>query len=249
MTPLITLEDVSFSYGGPLVLDHVTLTIYQGEFLGIVGPNGSGKSTLLKMILGLLAPTEGRVEVLGRPPAQSRTAIGYVPQFARFPRTFPITVEQTVLMGRLGKTRAIGPYRKLDKDIAGRVMDEAEILDLRHRPIGTLSGGQLERVLIARALACEPDMLLLDEPTASVDVRVEENIFGLLQRLNATVTIVVVSHDIGFISQYIERVACLNRTLVCHPTSAITGELIAQLYGAPVRAIAHNHEQDGSRRG
>lgn len=239
MSPVITLENVSFSYGGPLVLDHVSLAIERGEFLGIVGPNGGGKSTLLKLILGLLAPDEGRVRVLGGTPAQARRALGYVPQFSAFPRDFPINVEQTVLLGRLGKTRLFAGYRRADHAAARMAMEETQIWDLRGRVLGTLSGGQLQRVLIARALAAEPEILVLDEPTANIDLRVEVDIFDLLRQLNARMTIVLVSHDIGFISQYVTRVACLNRTLLCHGTSEISGEVIEQLYGAPVRMIRH----------
>ena len=238
-TPVITLEDVSFSYGGPLVLEHVNLSVERGEFLGLVGPNGGGKSTLLKIVLGLLEPGAGRVSVLGRRPAEARQSIGYVPQFATFPRHFPVSVEDTVLLGRLGKTRAILGYRKADKEVAQRVMAETEIADLCKRPIGTLSGGQVQRVLIARALASEPEILILDEPTSNIDMRAETDIFDLLKTLNARMTIVVVSHDIGFISQYVSLIACLNRTLLCHTSSPITGEVIERLYGAPVQMIHH----------
>jgi zinc transport system ATP-binding protein len=239
--PVITLEDVSFSYGGPLVLEHVNLSVEQGDFLGLVGPNGGGKSTLLKIVLGLLEPGAGRVSVLGRRPVEARQSIGYVPQFATFPRHFPVSVEETVLLGRLGKTRPILGYRKSDKEVVKRTMAETEIADLRTRPIGALSGGQVQRVMIARALASEPEILILDEPTSNIDMRAETDIFDLLKRLNARMTIVIVSHDIGFISQYVSLIACLNRTLLCHTSSPITGEVIEQLYGAPVRMIHHTH--------
>jgi zinc transport system ATP-binding protein len=238
-TSVITLEDVSFSYGGPLVLERVTMSVERGAFLGLVGPNGGGKSTLLKIVLGLLEPGRGRVSVLGRRPVEARQSIGYVPQFATFPRHFPVSVEETVLLGRLGKTRSILGYRKADKDIVQRTMAKTEIADLCHRPIGSLSGGQVQRVLIARALASEPEVLILDEPTANIDMRAESDIFDLLKTLNARMTIVIVSHDIGFISRYVSLIACLNRTLLCHTSSPVTGEVIDRLYGAPVQAIHH----------
>jgi zinc transport system ATP-binding protein len=239
--PVITLEDVSFSYAGPRVLEQVNLSVEQGEFLGLVGPNGGGKSTLLKIVLGLLEPTTGRVTVLGHRPVEARQAIGYVPQFATFPRDFPVSVEETVLLGRLGKTRSILGYRRLDKEVARRTMAETEITDLRTRPIGALSGGQLQRVLIARALAIEPEILILDEPTSNIDMRAETDIFDLLKTLNARMTIVIVSHDIGFISQYVSLIACLNHTLLCHTSSPVSGEIIKQLYGAPVQMIHHTY--------
>lgn len=237
--PLIVLDRVSFAYDGVTVLDDVSLAVEEGEFLGLVGPNGGGKSTLLRIVLGLLEPCAGTVRVLGVPPQRARGAIGYVPQFAAFRRDFPVSVEEAVLLGRLGKTRALTGYDAADRVVARRAMEETGIAQLRARPIGTLSGGELQRMLIARALACEPRILLLDEPTANIDMRAEVDIFDLLKALNARMTIVVVSHDIGFISQYVTRVACLNRTLLCHTAAAITGELIQQLYGAPVRMIRH----------
>ncbi|NNG15188.1 MAG: ABC transporter ATP-binding protein, partial [Gemmatimonadales bacterium] len=230
MSHAIELGKVSFSYGGPLVLEDIDLDIEEGEFLGLVGPNASGKSTLLKVILGLHRPTAGQVRVFGRNPSEARHTIGYVPQFATFRRDFPISVNDMVLLGRLGATRVMGGYRADDRRKAERAMREAQVWDVRSRPIGTLSGGQLQRALVARALVSDPRLLILDEPTANIDVLAEEDIFQLFRQLNERMTIIVVSHDIGFISQYVQRVACLNRTLVCPQTGDITGEVIAQLY-------------------
>jgi len=245
MSPIIELRGVSFRYGRRLILEDIDLRVEAGEFLGLVGPNGGGKSTLLKIILGLLPPSRGRVEVLGRPPEEGRRELGYVPQFALFPRDFPITVLDAVLLGRLGKTRWIGPWRRSDREIAQRVLKECEIAHLAGRSLDTLSGGQMQRVLVARALASEPWILLLDEPTANVDLRGEKDIFDLFRALNERMTIVVVSHDIAFISEYVGRVACLNRTLVCHRAADISGDLVQELYGAPVRAIHHDHHGRG----
>ncbi len=241
MSGAVELQRVSFSYGGPLVLEDIDLVVEEGEFLGLVGPNASGKSTLLKVMLGLLRPSAGRVRIFGRHPADSRHAIGYVPQFATFRRDFPILVQDMVLLGRLGTTRAVGGYGAEDRTAAERAMRETQVWDVRAAPIGTLSGGQLQRALVARALVSNPKLLILDEPTSNIDVLAEADIFQLFRALNERMTIVVVSHDVGFITQYVHRVACLNRTLVCHPTGAITGEVIAQLYGTPVRLIDHGH--------
>ncbi|CAB1276695.1 metal ABC transporter ATP-binding protein [Candidatus Nitrosacidococcus tergens] len=237
----ISIRDICFSYNGPLVLDHINLEIYSGEFLGIIGPNGGGKSTLLKIILGLLTPLSGYISVLGLPPKKGKLTIGYVPQHNSFIDNFPITVESVVLQGRLGKTRIIGNYTQKDREIAQQVMAQVEILGLSKRPLSDLSGGQHQRVLIARALTTEPEILILDEPTAHVDVRLEKDFFRLLQTLNKKMTIIVVSHDIGFISRYVNRVACLNQTLVCHETATISGKIIDQLYGTKVRIIDHIH--------
>lgn len=239
--PVIEIENVSFAYKVEPVLQEISLTIERGEFIGLVGPNGGGKSTLLKLILGLLHANKGRIKVLGRPPKKGRKKIGYVPQYTTFKREFPITVEDTVLLGLLGKSHTIFGYSNEERELADHAMREAQIENLKHRQLNTLSGGQFQRVLIARALISSPEILILDEPTANIDLRVEENIFDLLKALNQRSTIIVVSHDIGFISEYVNRVACLNKTLICHETSAITGDMIETMYGAPVHMIHHAH--------
>lgn len=241
MSVVVSLEDVTFSYSGPKVLDKVSLQVRENEFLGLVGPNAGGKSTLLKIMLGLLKPLAGRVRVLGEKPEKSCTQVGYVPQYPLFSREFPITVEQTVLMGRLGVSGLFGGYRRRDREVAQRAMLETEIINLASRQLCTLSGGQLQRVLMARALACEPLILMLDEPTANIDMRIETEIFDLLKKLSRRMTIIVVSHDVGFISGYVGRVACLNRTLVCHPTASIDGDTIRSLYQADVKMVEHHH--------
>ncbi|NCA69158.1 MAG: ABC transporter ATP-binding protein [Sphingobacteriia bacterium] len=244
--PVIRIQDLSFSYGEALVLEHVDLSIHAGEFVGLVGPNAGGKSTLLKLILGLLEPQRGLIQVLGRTPRLAARQIGYVPQFPTFARDFPIAVEQVVLTGRLGLGPMPGWYRSADHAAARRALAEVEALDLAARRIGTLSGGQMQRVLLARALVAEPRILILDEPTANIDQRMEGDIFDLLARLNARLTILVVSHDIAFISGYVGRVACLNRTLVCHGTDRVDGDLVHRLYGENVRRVAHEGADAGS---
>jgi len=241
MSNVIEIDDVSFAYAGVPVLEHISLEIPEQQFLGIVGPNAGGKSTLLKIILGLLKPQRGSIKVLGKSPKKARSDLGYVPQYPAFARDFPVTVEQVVLMGRLGQGRIIGGYSRNDKAVCQRVMQETEVINLSQRRIDRLSGGQLQRVLVARALACEPRILLLDEPTANIDMRVENELFDLLKILNKRMTILVVSHDIAFISGYVQRVACLNRTLICHHTENIDGQVIQDLYDGDVRMVAHKH--------
>jgi zinc transport system ATP-binding protein len=246
---VIEVQGVTFSYGAAPVLEQVDLQVSDGEFLGIVGPNAGGKSTLLKLILGLLVPQSGRIRVLGRPAQESTRLLGYVPQYPSFPRDFPITVEQAVLQGRLGWRQrhgwlaalTPGRYGRTDRLAAQQSLVEVEAEDLAHRQIGSLSGGQLQRVLLARTLVGEPRVLILDEPTANIDQRLEGEIFDLLKRLNARMTILVVSHDVAFISSYVKRVACVSRTLVCHRTDAIDGQIIQDLYGERVRMVAHRH--------
>ncbi len=236
----VEITKLSFAYGGPPVLEDVNLEVGEGEFLGVVGPNGGGKSTLLKLILGLLAPDSGNLKVFGENPKKSRRRIGYVPQFSEFRRDFPISVRDVVLMGRLSGRMRPGPYSAVDRRAAVTAMKGARILDLKDRRLAELSGGQLQRVLIARALATDPDMLLLDEPTASIDSSIEESIFELLRDLNKRMTIMLVSHDVGFISRYVTRVACLNRGLVCHTTSELSAKGLEDVYGSPVQLIDHH---------
>lgn len=239
---VIDLQDVWYRYEtGPAVLEGVNLRVPDGEFLGVVGPNAGGKSTLLKIILGVYQPFRGRVTVLGDTPRRARRRIGYVPQYPTFSREFPTDVMHAVLMGRLGLARGLGGYSETDRARAREAMAETEIASLADRNINTLSGGQLQRVLVARALVCEPRILLLDEPTSNIDQRVETDIFDFLREFNKRMTIVVVSHDIGFISRYVQRVACLNKTLICHDTADIDGKTIQQLYDTDVQMVAHRH--------
>lgn len=240
--PAIVLDNVCFRFGeGPPVLENVTITIPEREFIGVVGPNAGGKSTLLKIVLGLYQPDRGRVRVLGDSPLKARQRIGYVPQYPTFSRDFPTDVMHAVLMGRLGLTRGFGGYTDLDRASAMSAMEETEIVDLAGRRIDTLSGGQMQRLLVARALVCDPQILLLDEPTSNIDQRLETDIFDYLKEFNQRMTIVVVSHDIGFISKYVNRVACLNKTLICHDTADIDGQTIQDLYGSDVQMVAHSH--------
>jgi zinc transport system ATP-binding protein len=239
---VVEVDHIDFAYDGTLVLEDITLTVQEGDFLGVVGPNGSGKTTLLKIILGLVHPTRGKVRVFGDSPERGRRFIGYVPQHANLDTTFPISVTDVVLIGRLGQAPVLGRYRKIDREAAEEAMHEAEIYDLRNRRFGKLSGGQQQRVLMARALVGKPQLLLLDEPTASIDGRVEQDIYDLLKKLNQKVTIVLVSHDLGFISTYVNRVACVNRRLVCNPTEKITGDVIEACYSGPVHMLKHTCE-------
>jgi len=241
MAPIISFRDVSYAYGRAKVLEGINLDIEAEEFFGIIGPNAAGKSTLLKLMLGILQADEGEIRVTGRGPAEARGRIGYVPQYPSFPRDFPITVVDVVLLGCLGRTSRFGGFSHQDRAAAMEALEVVEIPHLAARPIAGLSGGQVQRMLIARALAGRPEILVLDEPTANIDLQAEENIFALLKQYNEHMTIIVVSHDIAFISGYVDRVGCLNRTLLCHETEAISGKTIEELYGTPVKMIHHAH--------
>ncbi len=242
IVPIITVKNVNFAYDGPVILENINFTLKKGSFTALIGPNGGGKSTLLKIILGLLKPTSGGVTIYQQNKEKSHLALGYVSQYPQFSRNYPISVEETVLMGCLHKSHLFGfNYSSTEKQYAAKAMQDTGIFELRHTQLGKLSGGQLQRVLIARALASQPECLILDEPTANIDLRTEENIFDLLKTLNKTITILVVSHDIGFISQYVTDIACLNRTLIDHTVQNLNKEMIEQLYHEPVKLIQHTH--------
>lgn len=242
MNPPIHIENLAFSYGNISVLEKATLTIEDKEFVCMVGPNGGGKTTLLKLLLGLLEPQTGTVSVFGEIPKMGRKWIGYLPQHANLDPKFPVTALDVVLMGRLGKTRNIGPYTRTDRSMAHDMLSRVGLNKLEKRPLASLSGGQRQRVLIARALVCEPRLLLLDEPTASLDDYVERELYDLLLELNKELTVVVVTHDIGFVSSYVDKVVCVNRQVRIHPTSEINENIIHDMYGEHVHMVRHDQE-------
>lgn len=236
----ILVEGLSFSYDGESVLEDVNLSVAANDLVAVVGPNGGGKTTLIKLMLGLLTPQRGSVTVLGREPAKVRYRLGYLPQHAHMDPHFPVTVMEVVLMGRLGN-RAVG-YNSEDRDAAQLALKRVELGPLAAKPFSALSGGQRQRVLLARALASNPDILLLDEPTANVDPAAGWEIYELLHALKDQITVVVVSHDLGFVSPYVGHVVCVNRRVVTHPTRDVTGEIISEVYGHAVHMVRHDHQ-------
>lgn len=221
------------------VLEDVNLTVTPGDFIGLIGPNGGGKSTLIKVLLGLLPPMRGEVRLFGQPPAQGRRLVGYVPQAFTFDRAFPIRVREVVRMGRLSR-RGLGRRYTTADDAAVRVaLEQVEAWHLRDRPFGELSGGQRQRTLVARALAAEPQLLILDEPTASIDPQGRADLYTILRDLNAHLTILLITHDMLAISSYVKTVGCVNRRLIYHGTQEVTAEMIDLGYPCPVELIAH----------
>ncbi|MBK5241214.1 ABC transporter ATP-binding protein [Clostridium sp.] len=236
----VEIQNLSMDYENLNALKDVDLTIKDKEFVAILGPNGGGKSTLLKVILGLIKPTSGQVKVYGENPHNKRNSIGYVPQFSSFEKTFPINVIDVVLMGRLKfGMNFLRKYSKEDMEYAKNIMSMLEIYELRNRQIGQLSGGQMQKVLIARALCTEPKLLLLDEPTASLDVQSKTSIYSLLKNINKDMTIIVVTHDTGFVFSYVDKIACFNQKLFYHGEPELDKDTMDSVYGCPVDAISH----------
>jgi zinc transport system ATP-binding protein len=238
----VVLDDVDFAYGEVRVLEHVTLTVARGDFLGLIGPNGSGKSTLLRIILGLQRPDAGDVRLFGLAPSRFRdwARIGYVPQRVAIDADLPATVEEVVASGLAARGRATPPRH------AHEVLAQVGMVGYRRTRMGTLSVGQQQRVLMARALVSGPELLVLDEPTSGVDPDAQAAFYGLLDELNRTrgLTLVLVSHDIAAIARDVTTLACLNRRLVFHGDPAAflnDAAALAALYGPSMRVVTHGH--------
>jgi len=236
----IELKNISAGYENELVIENINCNIFDGDFFGIIGPNGGGKSTLLKVILGLLNPIKGNIRIYNQTPNIGRKHIGYVPQYSEYDKHYPISVWDVVLMGRRS-IRGINPrYSSEDKKATIDALEKVSMLDYKKRHISDLSGGQRQRVFIARALVSKPKILLLDEPTASIDRDIQINFYNLLKELNKNVTILLVTHDIGVISSYVNRVACLNHFMYTHDDEKmISKEMLEKSYSCPVDLIAH----------
>jgi zinc transport system ATP-binding protein len=236
---VIRIRHMWAGYEEDPVLEDINLSVWESDFIGLIGPNGGGKTTLIKVLLGLLVPLRGEVQIMGKPVGEGRQHIGYVPQVVVFDRDFPISVWEVALMGRLGRRGLMRRYSAEDQEIAAESLRRVGMLDLRKRTIGELSGGQRQRVYIARALATRPDILLLDEPTASVDPQMSGSIYELLNELNQKATIVLISHDMSAISSYTKTVGCLNRRLFYHGGQEVTEDMVSAAYHCPIDLIAH----------
>lgn len=236
---IVTLEDVWVHYDGISILEGVSLVVEKGDFLGIIGPNGGGKTTLLKVILGLITPSRGKVTILGKPPGKGSRYIGYVPQYNLFDRDFPVNVRDTVLMGCNGIRGLFRRYTSEDRERAREALRTVGMLSYQDYQVGKLSGGEQQRVFIARAMVSRPKLLLLDEPTASVDSAMQTDFYELLDRLKQEITIIMVSHDLSAVSVYVDKIACLNRQLYYHGSAEIEPEVLEATYKCPVQMIAH----------
>lgn len=240
MNQVIKFENVSFAYEKELVLDKINFEIFENDFIGIIGPNGGGKSTILKLLLGLVNNKSGNISICGKKQNLYRNNIGYLPQYNTLDAKFPITVTQTVNMGLFKKGSFFPFISKKNKTRVNKILEKLKISNLADKQYGTLSGGQKQRCLMARALVSDPKILILDEPTASVDAHSEKDIYELLMELNKQMTIILVSHDLGFVSSYIKRVFFVNKVLCCHKLEDVTyGHVVNDIYKNKVSMLNH----------
>ena len=236
----IEVKNLTVSYGSYVALENINLTVKEGEYLGIMGPNGGGKSTLLKSILGLVPKKNGEIKLFGEDIKKNRQCIGYVPQHTSVDKSFPISVQEAVMCAFLkGGLHPFFTFGGAKRKMADEKLEKVGLEDLKNRQLCELSGGEVQRLLIARALASEPSVLLLAEPAASVDPASREKIYSLLAELNKSITIVMVTHDMAAVASEVKRLACLNRTLVYHGAPQLDEGVVKELYGCPVDLIAH----------
>ena len=217
--PAISIENLSFSYDIDTVLENISLKVDELDFLAIIGPNGGGKSTLLKLILGLEKDESNSIKIFGQKPSKNLSSLGYVPQNTNINTEFPIKVIEVVLMGHVSEKKPLFGYGKDEIACAMGALSQVGMQEYSKTKIGALSGGQRQRVMIARALCAHPKILILDEPTSSIDAKGQKEIYELLKLLNKSITIVVVSHDISVILEYAGKVAHINKTLSFHDIS------------------------------
>jgi zinc transport system ATP-binding protein len=236
MANLLEMNSLSAAYGTTLVLDNISLKVNEDDFIGVIGPNGGGKTTLLKVILGLVPPLKGSVDF--NTSLLDNRRIGYLPQISTSDASFPITVTDIVLSGLMIKKGIISRMSASDRKKANVVMDELGISGLKDSTLNELSGGQMQRVFLARAIIGDPRLLLLDEPGNFVDSTFENDFYEKLRLLNKRMAILMVSHDIGTISAHIKSFACVNRKLHYHPSHEITNEELLA-YGCPIQLITH----------
>jgi zinc transport system ATP-binding protein len=237
--PVIEIQNLWVNYDATVALKDVNITVHKGDIFGIIGPNGGGKSTLLKAILGLVSPAKGTIQIFGEPPEKGRRYIGYVPQYTQFDREFPISVLDVVLMGCLNRKKRISWYTQDDRNAALNALQVVGMSSYADFRISSLSGGQKQRVFIARAINSNSKILLLDEPTASVDQNIKESIYDLLSHIHKDMTVILVTHDIGVVSSLVNKIGCLNQTFVTHYDNSITSQMLEDTYHCPVDLIAH----------
>lgn len=228
------LEDVTAGYNGEAVLRNINLKVYPKDFIGVIGPNGGGKTTMVKVLLGIIQPFKGQVSF-----PSGKINIGYLPQASRVDRSFPISVEEVIQSGFKTGSAWWPRLSKVQKARSTKLIDETGLSAYRKRPVGELSGGQLQRVLLSRALINQPELLILDEPNTYVDKNFEGELYKWLQELNKNMAIILVSHDLGTISSMVKTIACVNQNMHYHPSNEVTAGML-ESYNAPLKIVAHD---------
>jgi zinc transport system ATP-binding protein len=238
-SPIISISDVSASYDGRTVLEHVSLDIYERDFLGVIGPNGGGKTTLMRIILGLKKADNGTVHYFRDGKECSELTIGYLPQYSHIDQQFPISVYEVILSGLSKQKPLMRPFTRAQHEQVRDTIKQMELEGLEERPIGALSGGQLQRVLLARAIVSRPEVVILDEPNTYIDKRFQAQMYELLKTVNLHCAIVIVSHDVGTVIQNVQSIACVNRTVHYHPSAEVTEEMIEDNTDCPIEILGH----------
>lgn len=238
--PIIEIKNLCAGYEGRAVIHGVNLTIYENDFLGIIGPNGGGKTTLIKCILGLLKPISGEIIYL-EDNNKNRTGLsaGYLPQYSTIDRKFPISVEDVILSGLNVQKSLLKRFTKEQHEKVKEVVIRMGLEGLEKRAIGQLSGGQLQRALLGRAIISDPSVVILDEPSTYIDKRFEARLYELLAEINKDCAIVLVSHDIGTVLQQVKTIACVNETLDYHPSTEVSGEWLEKHFQCPIELLGH----------
>jgi zinc transport system ATP-binding protein len=236
MRELLTLNDISAGYNGDVVLNGVSLSVHEHDFIGVIGPNGGGKTTLLKVILGLLNPYSGMVRFPDMP--AGIRSIGYLPQGHTFDKQFPISVTDVVLSGLMGQRKLWKSVSPQDRMRALELLEMTGLEAFAQTPIGELSGGQKQKVFLCRAMVHKPKLLILDEPDTYVDKNFEGELYQMLKQLNEQVAIILVSHDVGIVSSVVKTIACVNGGLHYHASNRISEEVLKH-YNCPVELVTH----------
>jgi zinc transport system ATP-binding protein len=237
MNTLIKIENLTVKYGNVVALENATMDIKETDFIGIIGPNGGGKTTLLRAILGLAEHTKGTIW-FSDDMKKKGSEIGYLPQINKFDQNFPINVSEVVLSGIAGQGNWLRHFSTAGKKKTIEILKELDIEHLAKKPIGELSGGQMQRVFLGRALIAEPKILILDEPNTFVDNKFEHELYDKLKELNKRMAILLVSHDVGTISTHVKSIACVSQHLHMHPSNIISAEQLAA-YNCPIQIITH----------
>ena len=237
--PIIQISDLCAAYEEKTVLSHVELTVYERDFLGIIGPNGGGKTTLIKSILGLHQPLKGKIRFYKNGKEVPEINMGYLPQYNNIDKKFPISVYEVILSGLSKQKSIFQRYSNEQHELVRQMIIQMGLEGMDKRAIGELSGGQLQRALLGRALVSNPEVIILDEPNTYIDKRFEAKLYSLLEEINKERAIILVSHDIGTILKNVKTIACVNETVHYHPHTEVPTEWLEEHFGCPIEMLGH----------